>query len=156
MKGSGEAGGGHDCGIVEVVPGTDVITAEIVDAAYWLHRGLGPGLLESVYERLLAKDLARRGLRVERQRPVTFEYDGLRFDGALTVDLLINEIVVVEVKAVEHLLPVHRRQTFTYLRLMDLQVALLLNFGAPTMKEGISRIVNGYVPDSGSRLRVNS
>lgn len=133
---------------------TDIITAEIVDAAYHLHRGLGPGLLESVYERLLAKALARRGLKVERQRTVSFEYDGLAFEGGLTLDLLVNERVVVEVKAVERLHPVHSRQTYTYLRLMELEVALLLNFGAATMKEGTRRIVNGYRPTAHSRLSI--
>lgn len=135
---------------------TDVITAEIVDAAYHIHRGLGPGLLESVYERLLAKELVRRGFRVERQKAVTFQYDGLTFDGALTVDLLVNDRVVVEVKAVERTIPVHRRQTFTYLRLLGLQVALLLNFGASTMKQGTHRIVNGYQATPRSKLRIEA
>ena len=134
---------------------TDIITAEIVDAAYTLHRALGPGLLESVYERLLAQELERRGLHVERQKPVAFEHDGLRFEGKLVVDLLVNECVVVEIKATEKTLPVHRRQTYTYLRLLDLQVGLLLNFGASTMKDGIKRIVNGYRPSTESRLRIH-
>ena len=134
---------------------TDIITAEIVDAAYRLHKELGPGLLESVYERLLAQELERRGLHVERQKPVAFEHDGLRFEGKLVVDLLVNECVVVEVKATETTLPVHRRQTYTYLRLLDLRVGLLLNFGAATMKSGIRRIVNGYRPSPQSRLRIH-
>jgi GxxExxY protein len=134
----------------------DVVSAEVLEAAYHLHKGLGPGLLESVYEQLLAKDLARRGLRVERQRVVPFEYDGLVFEAGLKVDLLVNECLVVEIKAVEKLLPVHERQTYTYPRLMDLQVALLLNFGAPLMKDGIHRIVNGYRPTPQSRLRIKS
>lgn len=133
---------------------TDVITAEIVDAAYHLHRGLGPGLLESVYERLLARELVRRGLHVERQKSVTFEYDGLTFDGALTVDLLINGCVAVEIKATEKTIPVHLRHTYTYVHLLGLEVGLLLNFGAPTMKDGIRRIVDGYRPTPRSRLRV--
>jgi GxxExxY protein len=134
----------------------DIVSAEVVDAAYHLHKGLGPGLLESVYEQLLAKDLARRGLVVERQRVVPFEYDGLVFEGGLKVDLLVNECLVVEVKAVEKLHPVHERQTYTYLRLMNLQVALLLNFGALLMKDGIHRIVNGYRPTPQSMLRIKS
>jgi GxxExxY protein len=139
-----------------MVTNTDIITAEIVDAAYHLHKGLGPGLLESVYERLLAKELVRRGLQVERQRAVPFEYDGLRFDGELKVDLLVNDRVVVELKAVEQIQPVHLRQTFTYLRLLNLEVALLLNFGAPLMKDGIRRIVHNYRPTQQSRLRIHS
>jgi len=133
----------------------DPITAEIVDASYTLHVALGPGLLESVYEAILARDLERRGLRVERQKLVSFEYDGMHFEDALRTDLLVNDSVVVEIKSVERLLPVHPKQVLTYLRLLNLQVGLLINFGAPTMKEGLHRIVNGYVPSASSRLRVN-
>lgn len=134
---------------------TDIITADIVDAAYGIHRDLGPGLMESVYERLLAKELERRGYHVERQKPVAFEHDGLRFEGKLVVDLLVNDCVVVEVKATEKTLPVHQRQTYTYLRVLDLEVGLLLNFGESTMKSGIRRIVNGYRPSPQSRLRIH-
>lgn len=124
----------------------DPITAEIVDASYKLHIALGPGLLESVYETVLARDLERRGLKVERQKPLSFEYEGMRFDDALRADLLINDCVIVETKSVEKILPVHPKQVLTYLRLLNLQVGLLVNFGAPTMKEGLNRIVNGYRP----------
>ena len=112
-------------------------------------------MLESVYERLLAQELTRRGLHVERQKPVAFGHEGLRFDGKLVIDLLVNECVVVEIKAAENTLPLYRRQTYTYLRLLDLRVGLLLNFGAPTMKTGIQRIVNGYRPSPQSRLRIH-
>ena len=88
----------------------DEITGEIVDAAYKLHTGLGPGLLESVYEVVLARELGRRGLRVARQEPVSFDYDGLHFRDCLRVDLLVESRVVVEIKSVEKLLPVHPRQ----------------------------------------------
>lgn len=124
----------------------DPITAEIVDASYKLHVALGPGLLESVYEAILARDLERRGMKVERQRPLSFEYDGMHFDDALRTDLLVNDCVIVEVKSIERFLPVHPKQVLTYLRLLNLEVGLLINFGAPTMKEGLHRIVNGYVP----------
>ena len=124
----------------------DPVTAEIVDASYKLHVALGPGLLESVYETVLARDLERRGLKVERQRQLSFEYDGMHFDDALRTDLLVNDSVIVEVKSLERLLPVHPKQVLTYLRLLNLQVGLLINFGAPTMKEGLHRIVNGYRP----------
>lgn len=139
-----------------MVTNTDIITAEIVDAAYKLHKDLGPGLLESVYERLLAKELARRGLKVERQRPVSFEYDGLTLEGGFTVDLLVNESVVVELKAAQKIHPVDQRQLFTYLRILDLEVGLLLNFGDALMKDGIRRIVNGYRPTPESTLRINA
>lgn len=133
----------------------DILSADIVDAAYNIHRELGPGLLESVYEQVLARELTRRGLKVERQKPVTFEFDGMRFENMLTVDLLVNDTVVIEVKAAERNHPVFRRQTFTYLRLLELEVALLLNFGTALMKDGITRIVNGYRPTPESKLRIN-
>ena len=133
----------------------DSITAEIVDAAVKLHRALGPGLLESVYEAVLTRDLERRGLAVEAQKPVAFDYDGLRFSEGFRVDLLVASQVVVEIKSVEGLLPVHHKQLLTYLRLMNLPVGLLINFGAPTIKEGLRRIVNGFQPSGNSALRVN-
>ena len=93
---------------------------------------------------------------MERQVTIAFEYDGLLFDGGLTVDLLVNRCVVVEIKAVERTHPVHARQTFTYVRLLGLQVGLLLNFGAATMKEGIRRIVHGYRPSPQTRIRIEA
>lgn len=120
------------------------ITGEILDSAVWLHRRLGPGLLESVYESLLAQELRRRGLSVERQFAVSFEIDGLQFTDALRIDLLVERAVVVELKSVGKLEPVHWRQVLTYLRVMDLRVGLLLNFGGATLKEGVHRVVNDY------------
>ncbi len=133
----------------------DDITGEIVDAAYKLHTRLGPGLLESVYEVVLAKELERRGLKVERQKSVPFEFDGIWFDEGLRLDLLVEETVVVELKSVENLAPVHSRQLLTYLRLLNLSVGLLINFGAPTLKQGLHRIVSNYRPSASPRLRVN-
>jgi iron complex transport system substrate-binding protein len=120
----------------------NTVTGTIVDAAYNLHKGLGPGLLESVYELVLAKDLERRGLRVARQVAPAFDYDGMHFENAFRIDLLVEECVVVEIKSVEAISPVHTKQVLTYLRLMNLRVGLLLNFGAPVMKDGIRRVVN--------------
>ncbi len=142
-------------GIVSAERTLDNITGEIVDAAYKLHRGLGPGLLESVYETVLARDLQRRGLRIERQKPISFEYDGLHFNEGLRVDLMVEAQVVIEIKSVVRLPPVHAKQVLTYLRLLNLPVGLLINFGAPTLKEGLHRIVNGLVPSASPRLRVN-
>ena len=135
----------------------DEVSGEVVDAAYKLHTRLGPGLLESVYEVVLARELERRGLVVDRQKPVAFEFDGLWFEEGFKVDLLVEDAVVVELKSVETLAPVHPKQLLTYLRLLDLRVGLLINFGAPTLKEGLHRIVNHYQPPSPSaspRLRV--
>jgi GxxExxY protein len=119
------------------------IASEIVDAAFKLHRGLGPGLLESVYEVILARDLERRGLHVVRQMPISCEYDGLLFTDVCRADLLVETRVVVEIKSVERFAPVHPRQLLTYLRLLKLPLGLLVNFGAPTMKEGLRRVANG-------------
>jgi iron complex transport system substrate-binding protein len=118
------------------------ISGTIVDAAYGIHSRLGPGLLESVYHVLLAKELTQRGLGVERHKPIVCEIDGVVFENAFVPDLIVERAVVVEVKAVEKLAFVHERQLLTYLKLLDYRVGLLLNFGAPLIKEGIRRLVN--------------
>ena len=133
----------------------DDITGEVIDAALKIHQGLGPGLLESVYESVLSKTLEKRGLKVERQKPISFVYDEMSFDDGFRVDLLIADRVVVELKSVEKLAPVHSKQLLTYLRLMNLPVGLLLNFGASTLKEGLHRIVNELPSSASPRLRVN-
>lgn len=122
----------------------EAVTGEIVDSAIKLHKRLGPGLLESVYEVLLAKELTQRGLTVERQKVIKFEFDGIAFEEGLRVDLLVEGCVVIELKSVEQLAPVHWRQLLTYLRLLDLRIGFLINFGAPTIKQGLKRVVNGY------------
>lgn len=119
------------------------ITGAIVDTSLELHRGLGPGLLESVYEVVLARMLARRGLLVVRQQPIRFEFDGIVFDEGFRIDLLVEDRVIVELKSVEKLAPVHTKQLRTYLRLTNLPVGLLINFGAATLKEGLHRVMNG-------------
>lgn len=130
-------------------------SAAVVDAAYHLHRDLGPGLLESVYEAVLARVLAQRALRVERQKTIAFDYSGIRFDDGLRVDLLVEGCLVVEIKSVENLAPVHAKQVLTYLRLLNLSLGLLINFGAATFREGCKRIVNNHQDFASSRLRVN-
>jgi GxxExxY protein len=133
----------------------DDITGAIIDEAIKIHKELGPGLLESVYEVVLARALERRGLRVERQKPVRFEYDGMIFEEGFRVDLLVEDMVVVELKSIETLHPVHGKQLLTYLRLMNLPVGLLINFGESTLKEGLHRVVNNLSPSASPRLRVN-
>ena len=133
----------------------DDITGEIIDAAVQIHRELGPGLFESLYETLLACELQRRGLRAERQRTIGFCYDSAHVEDAFRADLLVEQCVIVEVKSLERLAPVHTKQLLTYLRLTDLRVGLLLNFGAETMKEGLKRVVNDFIPSSSPRLRIN-
>jgi iron complex transport system substrate-binding protein len=134
----------------------DDITGAIVDASLGVHRNLGPGLLESVYEIVLSSVLERRGLLTERQRAVSFSYDGILFEQAFRVDLVVEQCVIIEVKSIDRLAPVHTKQLLTYLRLMDLRVGLILNFGAGTMREGLKRVVNDLPPSSSQNLRVNN
>jgi GxxExxY protein len=115
----------------------------VVDVAVHVHRTLGPGLLESVYEVVLAFELGRRGLRVARQVPIDVVYEGLRINGGFRADLIVERSVLVELKSVQRTAPVHKKQTLTYVRLANLRLGLLLNFGAPLMKDGITRLVNG-------------
>lgn len=128
----------------------DVISGKAVDLAIRLHRQLGPGLLESVYETVLAGRLEVEGFSTERQRPVAFEFDGHRFDNGFRLDLFVEQCLIIEIKSVERLLPVHAKQLLTYLRLTQQPVGLLLNFGGDTMKEGIRRLVNNYRPAASS------
>jgi len=122
----------------------DEITGAVVTEAIAIHRDLGSGVFESVYEVVLARALDRRGLRIERQRAVDFVYDGIEFKEGFRIDLLVEDRVIVEVKSLDRLASVHGKQLLTYLRLMNLRVGLILNFGAETMIEGIKRIVNDY------------
>ncbi len=131
------------------------ISAEVVDAAFHLYKDLGPGLLESVYEVVLAKLLEQRGLSVERQKPIPIHYAGLRFDEGFRADLIVEGSLLIELKSVENLAAVHGKQVLTYLRLLDLPLGLLINFGSATFKDGIKRIVNNHTNFASSRLRVN-
>ena len=133
----------------------DDITGAIIDTALKIHTDLGPGLLESVYEIVLSREIQKRGLQVERQKAISFEYEGILFDEGFRIDLLVDGKVIVEIKSVEKLTPVHSKQLLTYLRLMNLPVGLLINFGASTLKEGLKRIVNNLPPQASPQLRVN-
>ena len=115
----------------------------IVDEAVRIHKALGPGLLEIVYEAVLARRLEKRGLIVERQKPVSIEFEGEHFDEGFRADLIVNGSVIIELKSVEKVSPVHKKQLLTYLRLTDLKVGYLLNFGDVLMKDGIRLIING-------------
>jgi iron complex transport system substrate-binding protein len=133
----------------------DEITGAIVDSSVKIHMELGPGLLESVYEVVLARAIEKQGFQVERQKAIRFEYDGIVFDEGFRTDLIVESRVIVELKSVEKLAPVHSKQLLTYLRLMNLPVGLLINFGAATLKEGLHRIVNKLPSSASPRLRVN-
>jgi GxxExxY protein len=123
------------------------IGSVIVDASIEVHRLLGPGLLESVYESALAHELVLRGFSVVTQVPIDVAYKGIRFEHGFRADLIVEKLVIVELKSVELVTATHRKQLQTYLRLADLKLGFLLNFGAPLMKEGILRAVNG-LPES--------
>ena len=115
-----------------------------VDCGFHLHKNLGPGLLESVYEAVMADQLARRGLRVQRQASIPICYDGIELPKGFRADLLIEDALLVELKSVERLSPLHGKQVLTYLRLLDLPLGLLINFGGETFKEGVKRIANNH------------
>jgi len=133
----------------------DEITGLIIDSSIQIHKDLGPGLLESVYETVLSFKLQKAGLWVKRQVSVDFEYEGIVFKEGFRIDLLVEDLVIVELKSVEKASPVHSKQLLTYLRLMNRKVGLLINFGDALLKNGIQRIVNDYKPSASPRLRVN-
>jgi GxxExxY protein len=115
----------------------------VVDAAIKAHRALGLGLLESVCEIVLAHELAKRGLKVERQVSIPIEYNGLKIQEGFRADIVVEEKIIVGLKSVENIQPVHKKQLLTYLRLADMRLGLLINFGSGLLKVGISRVVNG-------------
>lgn len=127
----------------------------VVDTAFHLHRDLGPGLLESVYEAVMAKALRDGGLSVARQASVPIMFAGITVDEGFRADLIVENRLVVELKSVEVLAPVHHKQLLTYLRLMHLPVGLLINFGSETFKDGVKRVVNNHHLLTASRLRIN-
>ena len=118
------------------------IAKEIVDAAFRIHTTLGPGLLESVYDAVLAHELGRRGLRIARQQPIPVIYDNVRIDIGFRADLIVEDKVIVEIKSVEKIAAVHKKQLLSYLRLADKRLGLLINFNVAMIKDGITRVVN--------------
>jgi iron complex transport system substrate-binding protein len=133
----------------------DEITGIVIDESIRIHRDLGPVLLESVYEAILFKSLLDRGPFAERQKPLPFEYNGIKFEEGFRLDLLVENRVILGLKSVEKLIPVHGKQLLTYLRLSHLQVGLLINFGAATLKEGVQRVVNHHSESPSSPLRIH-
>jgi GxxExxY protein len=117
----------------------------IVDAAVAVHKELGPGLLETVYEVILAYEIERHGLSVKRQVSVPIEYHGIKFDEGFRIDILVEDKVIIEVKSIETVNKAHKKQVLTYLKLTECKLGYLLNFGEALMKEGLSRIVNGEI-----------
>ena len=118
------------------------IATIIVDTAFHIHRDLGPGLFESVYEKILEAELLNRGLIVEHQKPIPIVYHSVRFKAGFRCDLMVEDKVIVEVKSVETIHPVHKKQVLTYLRFADRRLGLLINFNVELIKDGITRLVN--------------
>ena len=121
------------------------IASQIVDVAYKIHTKFGPGLLESVYEALLIHELRKRGLQVEAQKPIPVIYEDVKLEIGFRADLIVEDKVIVEIKSVESVAPVHKKQLLTYLRLTDKRLGLLINFGENLIKDGITRVANGLV-----------
>jgi GxxExxY protein len=118
------------------------VAKHIVDVAYKIHSTYGPGLLESVYEAIMAHELSKRGLAVTRQQPIPLVHESVRMGVGFRADLIIDNKVVVEIKSIEAIGPVHKKQLLTYLRLADKRLGLLINFNVELIKNGISRVVN--------------
>lgn len=123
------------------------VAKAVVDACYRVHTGLGPGLLESVYEAVLAHELNKRGLSVQRQVAVPVVWEGMLLDEGFRADLIVEDSLIVEIKSVERSAPVHAKQLLTYLRLADKRLGLLVNFGERLIKDGIRRVANGLEDD---------
>jgi GxxExxY protein len=119
------------------------ISKQVVDAAYKIHTTLGPGLFESVYETVMAKELANRGLKVVRQQAIPVVWENVHLEAGFRADLIVEDKVIIEIKSVENLAPVHRKQLLTYLRLTGRKLGLLINFDTELIKDGIARVVNG-------------
>jgi iron complex transport system substrate-binding protein len=117
-----------------------------IDCGFQIHKQLGPGLLETGYECVLARSIERRGLKIDRQKPVEIRFDGLVIKDAFRYDLLVEDRLLIELKSSENMMPVHAKQLLTDLRLMHLSLGLLMNFGAATFKLGLKRIVNNHHP----------
>jgi GxxExxY protein len=126
-----------------IAMGENAVAQQIVDAAFRVHTTLGPGLLESVYEAALAYELEKRGLSIARQQGLPVVYESVRIHAGFYADLVVEDLVIVEIKAVETVAPVHKKQLLTYLKLADKRLGLLINFNVVLIKHGITRIVNG-------------
>jgi GxxExxY protein len=130
--------------LVDRLARADELTAIVINAGLALHQEIGPGLLESVYEQVLADRLTTIGLQVDRQKPVSIVVDGRTYPEAFRYDLLVEDLLLIELKSIEKLGPIHGKQALTYIRLMNLPIGLVLNFGSETFKQGIRRITNNH------------
>ncbi|MDP2936289.1 MAG: GxxExxY protein [Dehalococcoidia bacterium] len=128
------------------VSGLNEITNSIIGAAIQVHRVLGPGLLESAYEACLAFELTQRGLKIEQQKPLPVIYNDIRLDCGYRLDLLVEGTIIVEIKSIDRLAPIHQAQLLSYLKLSGLRLGLLINFNVKVLKDGIRRVINGFPP----------
>jgi iron complex transport system substrate-binding protein len=131
--------------LTDVPADIDALATIAVDCGFKLHMAFGPGLLESVYEAILTDSLTKRGLRVERQKPVDIHYEGTILREGFRIDLLVEDQLIIELKSTERTAPVHKKQLLTYLRLTNRPLGLLMNFGMETFKEGMSRVINQHM-----------
>ena len=134
-------------GMAQRLPAREVnrITSVIIDCSIRIHRTVGPGILEKAYFGCVCYELVSAGLKIQSQKEIPLLYRGVQIDCACRADLIVEETLIVEVKAIDALAPIHSRQLLTYLRLAHCPVGLLLNFGAPTMRQGIKRVVNNFM-----------
>ena len=137
------------------MPNVEELATIVVDTGLHIHKDFGPGLLETFYEQILAAKLEKMGLMVTRQKPINIVYGDVEIKNAFRIDLLINDMLILEIKSVGQIVPMHAKQLLTYLRLTQLSLGLLINFGGPTFKSGIRRVVNNHTDFASSRLRVN-
>ena len=131
----------------------EALATVAIDCGLRIHRRVGPGLLESAYEAILTAALEQRGLAIERQKTIAVHFDGLQIDAGFRADLIVEGALLIELKSVDRLLPVHGKQVLTYLRFLEQPLGLLMNFGGETFKEGLRRIVNNHVTST-SPLRI--
>ena len=124
------------------MPAENTISGQIVDVAFRIHRALGPGLLECVYQKILAKELQKCGLTVTQQQIIPVVFEGTRYEMGFRADLVVQDCVIVEIKSIAEIAPVHKKQLLTYLRLADKRLGLLINFNVSLIKDGITRVVN--------------
>jgi len=137
------------------LPHVEELARIALNAGFELHKEIGPGLLESVYEALLAASLGRRGIKVDRQKPIELRYAGLVFAEGFRADLILENRLIIAIKSVDRLAAVHSKQLLTYLRLLNLPLGILMNFGGATFREGLKRVVNQHTDFASSRLRVH-
>lgn len=132
----------------------DELTEKIIGACIRIHRALGPGLLESAYEECLCYELTKLGIRFSRQQTLPVRYEGVTLDCGYRIDLVVEDVLIIELKTVEKLLPIHDAQLLTYLKLSEITLGLLINFNVPVLKDGVRRIANNYQSPSSAPLRL--